>query len=193
MDTVLAVLIGLGLSAACGFRIFVPLLVLSIASAAGALDLAEDFQWLSSMPAIIALSVATVLEVLAYFIPGVDHALDVLAAPVSVVAGTVAVASVVTDMSPFLRWMLAIIAGGGTAGLVQGLTSTTRVVSAVKTAGFGNPVVAGAEAGGAIVLSVMSIAAPIAAAVIAVLLAVFAFRAGRTIFRRFRRSHAGGA
>jgi len=193
MDTVLAVFIGLGLSAACGFRIFVPLLVLSIASAAGALDLAEDFQWLSSMPAIIALSVATVLEVLAYFIPGVDHALDVLAAPVSVVAGTVAVASVVTDMSPFLRWMLAIIAGGGTAGLVQGLTSTTRVVSAVKTAGFGNPVVAGAEAGGAIVLSVMSIAAPIAAAVIAVLLAVFAFRAGRTIFRRFRRSHAGGA
>jgi len=193
MDTVLAVLIGLGLSAACGFRIFVPLLVLSIASAAGALDLAEDFQWLSSMPAIVALSVATVLEVLAYFIPGVDHALDVLAAPVSVVAGTVAVASVVTDMSPFLRWMLAIIAGGGTAGLVQGLTSTTRVVSAVKTAGFGNPVVAGAEAGGAIVLSVMSIAAPIAAAVIAVLLAVFAFRAGRTIFRRFRRSHAGGA
>jgi hypothetical protein len=38
----------------------------------------------------------------------------------AVAAGTVVTAAVVVDLSPFLKWSLALIAGGGTAGVVQG-------------------------------------------------------------------------
>ncbi len=169
-ETLLSILVGIGLSAACGFRIFVPLLAMSIAAHAGHLTLSESFQWIGSYPALIAFSIATVLEVLGYYIPWVDHALDVVATPASVIAGTMVMASAIAGMSPFLRWSLAIIAGGGIAGAVQAFTGMTRLTSTATTGGLGNPVVATAELGGSVVLSMLAIAFPIvaAAAVIAI-------------------------
>src|SRR5579859_1441024 len=117
MDTLLSVCIGIGLSAACGFRVFVPLLVMNIASLSGHLTLAHSFEWIGSYPALIAFSVATCVEIAGYYIPWVDHALDTIATPAAIVAGTLVTASVVSDMSPFLKWTLAAIAGGGAAGL----------------------------------------------------------------------------
>src|SRR5262245_37849782 len=106
METFLSVAIGIGLSAACGFRVFVPLLVLSIASLSGHLPLAPGFEWVGTTPALIGLSVATVLEILAYYIPWLDHALDTIASPAAVLAGTLATASLVTNMDPFWKWAL---------------------------------------------------------------------------------------
>src|SRR6266404_6194452 len=126
METVLSVCLGIGLSAACGFRVFVPLLVMSIAALSGHLTLAHGFEWIESYPALVAFSVATCLEVAGYYIPWVDHLLDTIATPAAIVAGTIITASMVTDMSPFLRWTLAAIAGGGAAGVVQGTTVLTR-------------------------------------------------------------------
>ena len=125
----LSICIGVGLSAACGFRVFVPLLMMSIASLSGHLTLAQSFQWIGSYPALIAFSVATALEVAAYYVPWLDHILDVLATPMAIIAGIVVTASVVTGMSPFLKWTLAVIAGGGVAGLVQGTTVAARTAS----------------------------------------------------------------
>ncbi len=170
--TLLSVLVGIGLSAACGFRVFVPPLVMSIAAISGHLTLGSGFEWIGTYPALVAFAVATVLEVIGYYIPWVDHLLDLIASPAAVVAGIIVAASTVTGMSPFLRWSLAIIAGGGVAGTVQALTGLTRVASTATTAGRGNPLVAPAEAMGSVAISVLAIVIPAvaAAAVVAILL-----------------------
>src|SRR5258705_403728 len=142
METLFGVCMGIGLAAACGFRVFVPLLVMSIASLSGHLTLAPSFQWIGSYPALIAFSVATALEIAAYYVPWLDHLLDTIATPAAIVAGTVVTASMISGMSPFLQWTLAAIAGGGAAGLVQGATVLTRAASTATTGGLGNPLVA---------------------------------------------------
>jgi hypothetical protein len=160
MELLLSVCIGLGLSAACGFRIFVPLLITSIAAHSGHLHLASSFDWIGSTPALTAFSIATALEIAGYYIPWVDHFLDTVATPAAVVAGTIITASMVTDVSPFLRWSLAVVAGGGVAGVVQATTVLARGLSLTSTGGLGNPLIATAELGGSIVTALAAIIAP---------------------------------
>lgn len=173
METVLSLLIGIGLSAACGFRVFVPLLIVSIAAHTGHLKLAQSFAWMGSDTALIAFAVATVLEITAYYVPWLDNLLDTVASPAAVISGTVITASLVTDMSPFLRWTLAVVAGGGVAGLVQGATVVTRASSTATTGGFANPLLATAELGGSFFTSILSIVAPVVAVLFAVGLVAF--------------------
>ena len=160
METILSLLIGMGLSAACGFRVFVPLLVVSLASRSGHLGLASGFEWMGSDAALIAFAAATTLEIAGYYIPWVDNLLDTVASPAAVVAGTLVTASLVSDMSPFLKWTLAVIAGGGIAGLVQGTTVLTRGASSAGTGGLANPILATAELGGSLFTSILSLAMP---------------------------------
>ena len=190
MEVFLSICLGIGLSAACGFRVFVPMLVMSIATLSGHLQLAPGFQWLGSYPALITLSVATALEIAGYYIPWVDHFLDTIATPAAVVAGTVVSASVVAGMSPFLRWTLAAIAGGGAASVVQATTVVTRGASTATTGGLGNPVVATIELGGAVLLSVLALLAPVAAVA---LLAGVLFVLVRALIRRARPVKAAAA
>jgi hypothetical protein len=176
METLLALCIGIGLSAACGFRIFVPLLVMSLAAASGHLELAEGFEWIGSPAAVTAFGIATALEIMAYYIPAVDNLLDTVATPAAAIAGTMITAAVITDMSPFLTWSLAAIVGGGSAATVQGVTSVTRLVSTGTTGGLGNPLVSTAEAAGATFLSLLTILLPVVAAVLALFLVIFTLR-----------------
>ena len=176
METVLSICLGVALSAACGFRVFVPLLVMNVASLTGHLTLGHGFEWLGSYPALVTFSVATVAEIAGYYVPWVDHLLDTIATPAAVIAGTIVTASVVTDMSPYLRWTLAAIAGGGAAGLVQGGTVLTRGASTATTGGLANPVVATMELIGAVVTSVLAIFAPLVAVLLFVGLIVFTVR-----------------
>ncbi len=182
----LSVLVGIGLSAACGFRIFVPPLVMSIAALSGHLTLGPGFEWIGTYPALLAFAVATVLEITGYYIPWVDHFLDLIASPAAVVAGVIVTASTVTGMSPFLRWSLAIIAGGGIAGTVQAITGLTRVASAATTAGVGNPFVATVEAVGAVGASILAIVIP-AAAVVGVVAVLLLFLWSSRIWMRHRK------
>lgn len=190
-ETLLSVLVGVGLSAACGFRVFVPPLVISLAALSGHLTLAPGFEWIGTYPAMLAFAVATSLEIAGYYIPWVDHMLDLIASPAAVVAGILAMASTVTGMSPFLRWTLAIIAGGGVAGTVQAMTSLTRLASTATTAGLGNPIVATTEAIGSVTLSLLSIALPIlATAALAAILLLFC-GPGRTWLLRRKTGRIG--
>ncbi|PAW87518.1 MAG: hypothetical protein B9S33_06085 [Pedosphaera sp. Tous-C6FEB] len=182
METFLSILVGIGLSAACGFRVFVPMLIVSVAAWMGWLPLGADFQWLGTLPALIAFAVATVVEVAAYYVPWVDNALDSLAGPVATVAGTVLMASVLGDVTPYLKWTLAIIAGGGTAATVQSFTTVARAGSSVVSLGFLNPLFATVELVGATGLAVLVIALPIAGLLVAGVVAWLVFR----IIRRFR-------
>ena len=173
METVLSICIGIGLSAACGFRVFVPLLLTSVAALAGHLTLATHFQWIGTYPALIAFSVATGLEITGYYIPWLDHLLDTVATPAAIVAGTILTASMIIDVSPILRWSLAVIAGGGVAGVVQSGTVLTRAVSTSTSGGLANPVVSTAELGLSLVTSFLAIFVPVLAVVaVAILLAL---------------------
>ena len=154
-------MVGVGLSAACGFRIFIPPLIIAIAAKAGHLNLGTEFAWMSSDVALVSFGLAAVLEVGAYYIPWLDNALDTIAAPVAVVAGTLTSASVFGDMSPWLKWTLAAIAGGGAAGAVQITTTVTRGASSALTGGMGNWAVSTAEGVGAVATAVLAVVIPI--------------------------------
>lgn len=179
MEPLLSLFIGIGLSAACGFRVFVPLLGISLAAHTGHLSLAEDFAWLGSDVAVLAFGIATFCEIAAYYIPWLDNALDGIASPVAVIAGTIVTASMVGDMSPFLRWSLAAIAGGGAAGAVQAMSVLARGASTLASGGLANPILATAELGSSVVLSGMAIFLPLLAlALLPVLVGLLVWRFG---------------
>jgi len=162
METALAICLGVGLAAACGFRVFIPLLAVSIAARFGYVTLAAGFQWMTGTPALVAFATATVLEVLAYYVPWLDHLLDTIATPAAVLAGMIVSASVLVDVPPFARWTVAIIAGGGAAAGVQGTTVLFRLKSAALTGGLGNPVIATIEWIGSAATAALAIVVPVA-------------------------------
>jgi hypothetical protein len=182
MDIVLSICVGIGLSAACGFRVFIPPLIMSIASLSGHLTLSQSFAWMGTYPALIAFAVAASLEIAAYYVPWLDHFLDSIASPAAIVAGTIVTASLITDMSPFLKWTLALIAGGGAAAAVQSLTVLTRGASLVGTGGLANPVVATAELGGSILTSALALIIPVFT--VLVILALLFFAGSKILSKR---------
>jgi hypothetical protein len=183
-DLALSVALGIGLAAATGFRVFLPMLVTSIAANTGHLPLAESFAWLGTPAALIVLGVAALAEILGYYIPGIDNLLDALATPAALVAGTVVSAAVITDLPPMVKWATAIIAGGGIAGLMQSMTAILRAKSTVLTGGIGNPVIATTELGSSLIVSLLALAAPFAALLLVVL---FLWLALRFLLRLTRR------
>jgi hypothetical protein len=189
-DLALSVALGVGLAAATGLRLFVPMLVASAAAYTGHLPLSENFAWLGTLPALILLGVAAVVEILAYYIPGVDNLLDSLATPAAFIAGTVVAAAVMTDLTPMVKWAAAIIAGGGVAGLTQSVTTVARAKSTVLTAGLGNAGLATAELGGSLLVSLLALAAPLLTLLAVVLVLWLALRWLRRISRSGQRSKA---
>jgi len=161
LELVLSICLGIGLSAACGFRVFVPLLGISTAALAGHVGLSSGLEWIGTWPAFACFLTATVLEVAAYYVPWIDNALDSIATPAAVVAGTVVTASVITDQSPLVQWTLAIIAGGGTAGLVQTSTVALRGASTLTTGGTANFLVASAELVASVCTTILAILLPV--------------------------------
>jgi len=190
-ELALSIALGIGLAAAVGLRVFLPLLVMSIAASTGHLALSSGFAWLATPAALVMLSVAALLEILAYYVPGLDNLLDALATPAALIAGTVASAAVMTDLPPIVKWTTAVIAGGGAAGLTQGLTSLLRAKSTVTTAGLGNHLIATGELGAALLLSLLALAAPLLAAGVVALLCWSAVRMTRRLLRHDRA--AGGS
>jgi hypothetical protein len=181
----ISVALGIGLAAATGFRVFLPLLIAGIAAHTGHLPLNDSFAWLASTPALITLGTAAVCETLAYYIPGVDHVLDVVASPAAVAAGAVASAAVMTNVPPAILWPVAIIAGGGIAGLTKGSTALLRAKSGLMTGGLANPVVSTVETVGATGLSIFAIVVPLLCLVAVIGLLAWAIRrAGKVLFGR---------
>ncbi|MDX1401577.1 MAG: DUF4126 domain-containing protein [Kiloniellales bacterium] len=189
-DLVLAVALGVGLAAATGFRVFLPMLIVSGAAYSGSLPLGESFAWLATPSALTMLAVAALVETVAYYVPGVDNLLDTLATPAAFVAGTVVSAAVMTDVSPLMKWTTAVIAGGGVAGLTQSMTTLLRAKSTFFTGGLGNAALATAEVGGALIVSLLALAAPLAAVLIVGLLLWLAVRLLRKVSRRAGRPSA---
>lgn len=196
MNEIMAIFAGVGLAAACGFRVFVPLFIASLAANTGyetellmnfnVQELLGEHHWLGSDLATIALGIATALEIGSYYIPWLDNALDSIATPAAVIAGTFISGEMMPDFigDGSFKWAAATIMGGGTAGLVQGASVITRGTSTATTGGIGNPVISTAELGGSILTAGLAILIPILAGVLVIILLYFVIR---TIFRFFKR------
>jgi len=153
--------LGVGLAASAGFRVFVPMLVASIAAHAGILPVQDGFTWLASWPALICFGTATVRELVAYFVPFVDNLLDSITTPMAVGAGTLLLTSVLPIDSSLLKWTTGFIVGGGVAAAVQGGSVLARLLSSGLTAGGGNPAIATGENAAAFGTSLLSLVAPL--------------------------------
>ena len=178
--------IGIGLAAATGFRVFLPMFAVSLASYMGWIPMNESFQWLSGLPTLITTGIATIVEILAYYIPFVDHLLDTMSIPLATVAGSVMFASQFAEIGTFPQWALALIAGGGTAAAISSGFAGTRAASTATTGGLGNSVVATTETTGAGIMSVLALAAPIIAFIVAIILIIAVVFFGRKIWRKFK-------
>jgi hypothetical protein len=183
-ETIISILLGVGLAASVGFRIFVPLFALSLASYFNIMPLNENWQWLGSSAALFTLGIATFVEIVAYFIPWLDNLLDAIAVPMAALAGTAVMVATVSNLDPAVTWALAIIAGGGTAAAIKGSTSTTRLASTATTGGIANPVISTVETGASVIMSVVAIFLPVLAIILVFLIFWILFR----IFKVFKRS-----
>jgi hypothetical protein len=175
-DVALSIALGIGLAAATGFRVFLPMLIVSAGAYTGHVPLGDSFAWLGTPSALTMLSVAAIVEILVYCIPGLDNLLDTLATPAAFIAGTIVSAAVMTDVPPMVKWTAAVIAGGGIAGVTQGVTATLRANSTIWTGGLGNLALSTAELGGALLVSFLALVAPVAAIALVVLFLWIAIR-----------------
>jgi hypothetical protein len=182
-EIITAIAIGIGLSASCGFRVFVPMLIASVAAKMNLFPVTEGFQWLASWPAIISFATATAAEILAYYIPFVDNLLDTITTPLAVGGGTILLTSVLPIDNELLRWVSGFIFGGGAAATVQGGTVLTRLASTKLTAGTGNAVVATGEHAAAFGTSVLSLFIPLLiSSVVIILIFYFITKFGKRLF-----------
>lgn len=182
IDWIISACIGVGLAACCGFRVFVPLLVASVATKLGIIGTMQGFEWLGGWPALLGLTVATVFEIGAYYIPWLDNLLDTVATPASIVAGTLLSTSFLQIDNPLLHWGLGLMLGGGSAGIIQAGTSLLRLGSTATTGGVANPVVATGENVASIGLSLLTVLLPLVAIILIGLVLIFALR--RLLIRR---------
>ena len=173
LDWITSACIGVGLAACCGFRVFVPLLIASVATKLGIIGVMDGFEWLSQWPALIGLSAATIFELGAYYIPWLDNALDTLATPISIAAGTLLSTSFLNIDSPVLQWGMGLMLGGGSAGIVQAGTSLLRLGSTATTGGLGNPVVATGENIASFVFSILTVLLPLVAIIVVGVVVIF--------------------
>ena len=175
-----AIFAGLGLSAAAGLRVFLPVLALALASRMGYVDLGDRFEWLSNPMIIIVLGTATVAEVASYYIPWVDNLLDMVATPAAIGSGTLIATAMMPEMNSALQWGLGLLLGGGAAGVIQGTTVVTRGASTATSGGLANPVVATAETGGSVAVAGLAFLIPVVIGILVI------FVVGYLIIKLFR-------
>ena len=192
MESLISMALGIGLAAAAGFRVFVPLFALSLASYFNVWPLNEQWQWLASPFALMILAAACIAEALAYLIPWFDNLLDTLAVPLAGLAGTAVMASTMADLNPAVTWALAIIGGGGAAAVIKGVNASGRAVSTVTTGGVANPIFSIWETVSAAFMSFLAIFFPVLAVIAVIILAFIMYKIWRSVqhFRAVERPEA---
>ena len=161
MDVVqilLSLSLGLGLAAACGFRVFIPPLMMGVGSRLDLYKLEGSFVWVDDTWAIAIFAVATLLEIGGYFIPWIDNLLDAVATPAAIIGGIfVTSASLEGELDSSAQWTLSVIAGGSVSGVIQLGTVATRAISTGTTGGLANPIISLLEAVASILCILISL------------------------------------
>ncbi len=173
IDQVLVFLVGIGIAASVGLRIFIPILIVSIFAYTGNITLSTYFTWLGYLPVLIFLIIASILEILVYYIAWLDNYLDAIEHPLSIIVGILITGAVITDFNPYLKWLVALLIGGGVAGTISAATSMIRLKTSAETGGSKNFIVSTVEAVIAVILSVLSILEPLIAGLITAMAIIY--------------------
>ncbi|OCK52759.1 hypothetical protein BA768_10285 [Chryseobacterium sp. CBo1] len=184
---ILSAFIGIGLAAATGFRVFLPMFAVSLASYFQWIPTHESFDWLSGLPALITTGIATLAEILAYYIPLIDNFLDTVSVPLATIAGSILFASQFADLGAFPQWGLALIAGGGTAATISTGFAGIRAASTATTGGLGNSVVGTTETAGSGIMAVLAMIAPVIAVFLAIVTLVVIIILGKKAYRKLKK------
>ncbi|KQT24620.1 hypothetical protein ASG22_11545 [Chryseobacterium sp. Leaf405] len=185
---VLSALIGIGLAAASGFRVFLPIFAVSLASYFQWIPMNDHFDWLAGLPTLIITGIATIVEIISYYIPLIDNLLDTISIPMATIAGSVLFASQFVDLGTFPQWALALIAGGGTAATISSGFAGIRAASTATTGGLGNSAVGTTETAGAGIMAILAMIAPIIAAVCTIILIILIIFLGRKAWQKLRKN-----
>lgn len=187
MELLAAICVGLGLSAAGGLRIFVPLLIAGLSQRLNLVELAPALSWTSSWTALCVLGLLSVAEGVGYCVPAVDHALDALSAPAGWLAGALLSVGLVAPelhsslasgdhLTGLINQALyatglgaAAASGVAAAGITQATSAGGRIVSTTATGGIANPFYAAIESILATVASILAVLTPIVLAIGALL------------------------
>jgi hypothetical protein len=192
-SAILAVLLGLGLSASTGLNTFIPLLMLSGAARFGiaGIELGERFGWLTSDVGLTVLIIAAVVEIVADKVPALDHFLDSLGTFIRPAAATLATAAALTgaDVDPTIAAVVGFLVGTPTSLAFHTMKAGTRVASSAATFGCANPVLSLIEDVVSFGFSILAIFAPLLVPVLLVLLAFVLWR----VLKRVRRANAAAA
>jgi uncharacterized membrane protein len=180
---VLPLAAGLVLAAVAGLRAFLPLAVLGLAGRLGLIELGPGFSWLSSAPALLTFWSACLAELLGDKIPVVDHALDAVGTVLRPVAGALALAAVTTRLGPLWTTVLAIVVGGGAAGLVHLGKAHARLGSSLLSLGVANPLLSVGEDVLSFGLAILAVLVPVLALALLVLIILGAWRLVRWLAR----------
>ena len=185
---ILSAFIGIGLAAATGFRVFLPMFAVSLASYFHWIPTHESFEWLSGLPALITTGIATLAEILAYYIPVIDNFLDTISVPLATIAGSILFASQFADLGTFPQWGLALIAGGGTAATISTGFAGIRAASTATTGGLGNSLVGTTETAGSGIMAVLAMIAPVIAVVLAIITLIVIIILGKKAYRKLKKT-----
>jgi hypothetical protein len=180
---------GLSLAACAGLRAFLPLFAIGLAGRLDWIPLISHFEWLESTPSLIVFGAAVVAELLADKVPWFDNLLDIVQTFVKPIAGVLAAAAVLHELTPLQGAVLALVLGGGVAGAVHLGKAKVRLLSTASTGGLANPVVSVVEEGGAWSLALAALVVPLIAAAVLLLLliaVVWLVRRRRVRLRGFR-------
>lgn len=196
----LAMLTGLGLSAAAGLNAYIPMLVVGLLDRyTDLVRLPAEFGWLTSGWAIAGITVLLGAEVVLDKVAVVDSVNDAIQTFVRPAAGGAVFAA--TDAAervdsssfmhdnPWVGWVLGIVV----ALVVHVTKASVRPVINAGTLGTGAPVVSAVEDGVSLGMSIVAILAPIVALIAVLVFGFVAFRLVRKVRARRRRRRASSS
>lgn len=177
MELFLGIFTAFGLSASAGLNAYIPLLAVALlARFTNLLNLNKPWDTLESWWVIGVLAVLSVIEFFADKFPAVNHVNDAIQSIVRPVAGAIAFAAsakVITDVNPVFAMILGLLV----AGSVHAVKSVAvRPMVTATTGGIANIPVSIAEDILSTVVSILSIALPVAALFLLILLIILLVR-----------------
>jgi len=185
LDLYLKILIGLGLSAASGFRLFVPFAILSIFSISGIYNTTSTPYIFSSDLFLVIFIILSVSEVVLFYNPWIDNMLDLISTPASIFSGIILTYFVLYDTEIYLRLLISVILGGLVSLNVQLLTVKARSSTSIFSKGNGNQIVSTIENISSIFISILVLKFPLAgifvSAIIIYLIYTFIIKKGRQV------------
>ena len=131
---------------------------------------------MASTPALLTFWSACLVELLGDKIPVVDHALDAAGTVLRPAAGALALAAVTTRLGPLWTTVLAIVVGGGAAGLVHLGKAHARLGSSLLSFGLANPLLSVGEDVVSFGLATLAVFVPVLALALLVLILFGAWR-----------------